>query len=331
MKILIRADASIEIGTGHIVRCLAIADKFKDRSIKPDFLCKSITNNLKALILSKGYRVISYENIEVQYDVCLIDQYSLGVVDEDQLRKYASKIISIDDSGFRVHNVDTIIDPSICSDSLIRSSKNPETEFHYGSDWLIIRDEFKNAKKQVIVKNEFKKVLVFFGGTDPKNLILDYINEILKNLKNFETLKFNFLISDNHPHADKIKSLSLPENIVVHYNPLSVSKLMLDCDLYLGSGGSITWERMCLALTGFVISVAENQEDAARTLDAQKFHFYLGKSENVSPKEALNALIINDEMRLKLIQYSKRCFDQIDAKGLDRVVDLICNSHSSFA
>ena len=331
MKVLIRADASIEIGTGHIIRCLAIADKLKERGIKPDFLCKFITENLNLLIQSNGYRVISYDDIELQYDVCLIDQYSLGIEDEVQLRKYSQKIISIDDSGFRVHRVDVIIDPSVCSDSLIRSSKNPGTEFHYGSEWLIIRDEFKDAKKQVTFKKDFKNILIFFGGTDPKNLILEYINEILKNSLIFKDFTFNFLISDNHPRAEKIRSLKLPKNIIVHCNPLSVSKIMLDCDLYLGSGGSITWERMCLALTGFVISVAENQEDAAKTLNDQNFHFYLGKSENISPKEALNAVMVDDVMRMRLIQYSKRCFEYIDAEGLGRVVDLICNSHSSFS
>lgn len=57
MKVIFRADASIDVGAGHVMRCLTLADALKAEGAECEFICRAHPGNLINLIRSKNYPV----------------------------------------------------------------------------------------------------------------------------------------------------------------------------------------------------------------------------------------------------------------------------------
>jgi UDP-2,4-diacetamido-2,4,6-trideoxy-beta-L-altropyranose hydrolase len=327
MKVLIRCDASNDIGTGHLVRCLAVAVELKARGHQVEFASLELPGNRNDWIIDQGYPLVTDEariNGDAStlglegYDLALVDHYSLDQSYEKKLKKIARKTIALDDWGERVHDVDLIVDPSFSSASNVRSARNPGIPFESGPAWCLLRKEFSEVRKTVVPRNEFKKVLVFFGGTDPADQILPYFNEVALADSGLE---FHFLIGAHHPRITELNQKSIPSWIKLHVSPASVAGLMAEMDLYLGSAGTVTWERMCLGLTGLIISIVDNQTDIASTLHQLKLHISLGSHEKISPRQALQRLTLELENPEHLAAMSQRCFDLIDGNGVQRICD----------
>ena len=321
MKILIRADASQTIGTGHVIRCLALAHELKAHQHEVDFLSLPLEGNLISTLISQGFTVI--QNPTQSYDLCIVDHYDLTAEDEHQFRRFSKKIMAIDDWTERVHDADLILDPSISTKSQLRKTLNSPAAFLGGPEWLLLRKEFSEVKKSTLPRTEFKTVLIFFGGTDPQDQIIHYYSHI-KNLN--LGLKFQFLVSEQHPRADEFKNLALPNHIHFYFSPPSVAELMKSADVYLGSSGTVTWERMCLGLTGLVVSIIDNQVDNARTSHELGYHIDLGRHTEVSPEMAIQALEKLLQTPEDLITMSRKCFQQVDGLAAERFVrDILPN------
>ncbi len=275
-------------------------------------------------IQSFGYTVIDHDPSSEFFDVCIIDHYSLQAEDEDQFRKYCKKLVSIDDWGTRFHRVDLIIDPSISRGSIVRKKSNPDTPFEAGPEWLMIRDEFKQRHLRSHSRAKFEKILIFFGGTDPADQIVPYIlasNELIDQLSHLQLV---FLISKYHPRVEEIGKMRLNGNQRIMVNPDSVSEVLSGCDFYLGSCGTITWERMCLGLPGMGVSVVENQVDLAETLDEMGLQVYLGKSTDVEPKKALMKMLEVLKNETMLREQSSKALQLVDGSGISRIKNRIC-------
>ncbi|MDN0075827.1 UDP-2,4-diacetamido-2,4,6-trideoxy-beta-L-altropyranose hydrolase [Crenobacter sp. SG2303] len=66
MKVAFRVDASLDMGTGHVMRCLTVADALKARGAECHFLCRAHRGNLIELIRNKGYDTYVLDGSEPQ-------------------------------------------------------------------------------------------------------------------------------------------------------------------------------------------------------------------------------------------------------------------------
>ena len=146
MNIVFRTDASVKIGTGHVMRCLTLAKSLRERNCKIDFICREHEGNLIEKITSEGFKVSVLENsklFEIEndqlildhsdwlgtswqqdaiqsieaididthtFDWLVVDHYALDKRWEDKLRPYAKKIMVIDDLADREHSCDLLLD-----------------------------------------------------------------------------------------------------------------------------------------------------------------------------------------------------------------------------
>lgn len=320
MNILIRSDASHQIGSGHITRCLSLALALRERGHHVVFASASLPGNSIPAILDSGFIVIEPTAITEHYDVAVVDHYGLDHIAESKLRTHAQKIVVIDDFGKRKHDADLMIDPSISSLSMTRGEANPGTPFFYGADWLLLRSEFKSLHSSVKPRTQFKNVLIFFGGTDPADQIIRYTHALLKQDPWFieNKIQFHLLASKQHPKIEEIKKTRLASNVSLHISP-NIAELMSKMDFYLGSSGVVTGERFCLGLTGLVISIVDNQEDIAQTSHDLNLHQYLGKVENISPAQGLESLKKELQKPSEWSARSKTCLALVDGLGAERL------------
>lgn len=308
-KIIFRTDASLSIGTGHVRRCLVVADNFRKQGIGSIFLCRDIEGELSDFIKNEGFEVhllkgfsdppkdkICFEQRKDALE-CLhyikeakaifIDHYGLDKEFETIIKTHTqAKVIVLDDLLGRHHNCDIFIDymPYERNHDFY---VNTEAKKLLGLDYVILRDEFLQAKdlsKKKIPKNEPKNILIFLGGNDPDN-ITSFLLNVLEKQK-YHSLYIKTVVGGNCPHIQQLKELSDNyEHIELIVQAPNMAELLLWSDMAIGSGGTNTWERLLLNVPSLVIELADNQKEICAYLEKNNYAKFIGQAHKLSPKD----------------------------------------------
>ena len=308
-KVFIRADASVDIGSGHVMRCLILAEELRKNAFDVTFICRELDGNLINHIQSKLFSVIVLNfdkashyrcNFDSEYeywlgcglddeisemqsvmrgmvDLIVVDHYAIDFRWEEAMRKFAKKIMVIDDMVNRKHDCDIFLSHHYYQDNASRYKKViPHSCISLlGPKYALINSTFKKNKPKVFEKiKEIKKILIFFGGSDPRHLTLSMLDFIITY--NQLLAGFNFMIlvggqnSDHQSIEDKVKRIS---NVSLRNCVEDFSKLLSQFDLFIHAGGGVCLERSCLGVVGLVTSFTENQREVALS-GSEVFHFY---------------------------------------------------------
>lgn len=254
MKIIIRADASKTIGSGHIIRCLTIAHNFYKKGHEVMFYALPLEGNMNSHIRKQGFEVID----KWQYaDIIILDHYQIHIEEEIIIRNYAKKLVVIDDLA-RSHDCDVLLDQNILEDYESRYDNlvPDHCKKLLGPQYLIMRDEFINARKYRPERSGMiKRLLVFMGGADPTN-------ETLKVLKALQYYKFDcvhVVCGDSNERKAEIQNICQMQGYKYHQQIDYIARLMNEVDFAIGAGGGTTWERCYLGLPSSSTIVADNQ------------------------------------------------------------------------
>lgn len=152
MNVVFRVDASNQIGSGHIMRCLTLACELAGKGAQCHFICAELPGNMIDYLNSKGFPVHvifcpelaedeaenkkfdhlqllrdkkltdAGETIKIieniiagkdYVDLLIVDHYSLDREWEQLLRACAGKIMVIDDTADRAHDCDILLDQNL--------------------------------------------------------------------------------------------------------------------------------------------------------------------------------------------------------------------------
>ena len=355
MNIAIRADASDQIGTGHVMRCITLADELKKRDSNIRFVSRYMPLHLQALIVEKGYefaKIESDNNLTVldelahakwlgvsqkidaadtlaalsdkNWDWVVIDHYAIDIRWENILRNKIARLMVIDDLADRNHDCELLLDQNLYVDKEMRYlQKVPRScKLLLGPEYALLQPIYARLHNKEIVKNSaVQRILIYFGGADNSNLTGLALNAVLAI--NRPDIYIDVVISETSVFAEDIrKQISAHKNIELHTNLPSLAPLILIADLAIGAGGATTWERLCLGLPSIVITLADNQYEVANHLSELSLINYIGDKETVSKldiSEVLQELLSS----LDLIDWSRNCMQICDGRGAERVVDVI--------
>ncbi|MBD1381925.1 UDP-2,4-diacetamido-2,4,6-trideoxy-beta-L-altropyranose hydrolase [Metabacillus arenae] len=355
MNICIRVDASLKIGTGHVMRCLTLADQLKQTDSSISFICREHEGNLNDMIESKGYKVYRLPNdqklndnswLGIPWEVdadqtmsiiskqigfvdwLIVDHYKIDIKWETKLYAAAKKIMIIDDLADRQHVCDIILDQNFYHDMAARyQSLIPnETKRLFGPKYALLRQEFIEERKKIRYrKGELRRILVFFGGTDPTNET-EKVLECIKMFKRKDLL-FDVIVGNTNPRKDHLKVLSdkLP-NSKFHCQINNMAALMNKADFSFGAGGSTTWERCYLGLPSCVTIIADNQIEVTKAMELQGCIINLGRSQNVTTYHYME--LINKMTSKDLVQMSDNCLSLMEGCG-SFIISNIISSYSS--
>ncbi len=358
MKVIFRVDASEIIGSGHVMRCLTLAEGLQDRGVSVEFITRKHPRNLNKQIESKGFKVNllpiittnqpqqglseygkwlnvkqevdAYETIQVltekQIDWLIIDHYGLDYSWEDVLRPYTIKIMVIDDLANRNHNCDLLLDQNYINDQGRYNQLLPlDTIKLLGPKYALLRKEFIKNRKEC-AHYSIKRVFVFFGGSDSANLTSVSI-KALSHPKLAHLLVDVVIGSINSNWLTLKTEIESRPNAKLHLQIDNIAELMAKADISLGAGGTTTWERMSLGLPSIVITVAKNQISFTSNLDKYKYIKWLGNANQIDEYVIYNALLESIKNPFRLQEQAKKCRDLVDGMGTNRVVNLLmkCN------
>ncbi|HET6159791.1 MAG TPA: UDP-2,4-diacetamido-2,4,6-trideoxy-beta-L-altropyranose hydrolase [Dongiaceae bacterium] len=339
MRFAFRVDASLSIGTGHVMRCLTLADELRRRGAETHFLCRDEPGNLIALIGSRGHQTETLASGEDDAKQCvahlhrtkpdwvILDHYGLGKEWERAVRPYAGRVFAIDDLADREHDCDLLLDQNLYDG----------VEQHYaslvpghcrqliGPRFALLRPEFAKARNKLSREaGPISRVLVNFGGVDSTNetaRILRLLHDLLP-----QSVAIDAVLGPANPHAAAIKSIDFAgRRVSVHVGINNMAELMSKADAFVGAGGSTTWERFCLGLPSLVIAVAENQVPTAQYLGKLGAIDYIGKAADLtgdSLRASLARFLMDQEGRSRM---AKLGMDLVDGKGVERVAECLLN------
>ncbi|WP_226000513.1 UDP-2,4-diacetamido-2,4,6-trideoxy-beta-L-altropyranose hydrolase [Paenibacillus sp. BJ-4] len=340
MKFLIRADASVNIGTGHVMRCLALAKALISSGREVVFVFQQMPDHLVEKVkqigcipfyLNSEYPVGSIEDavyvsskidnaFQNGFDWIIIDHYQISDIWEKEMYRIAKNILVIDDLANRTHICNILLDQNLyeISDSRYNRLTNNAKQL-IGPSYALLRDEFHLERKKVKTRSgAIRRVLVTFGGTDPTNETLRSLYALDKEGILDSNLDFDILVGQSYGHLNELRKIVDSKNsLSLHIQSNSVAAIMREADLAICSGGTLTWERYCMGLPGVVIAVAENQIHNATMGERLGIDIFLGFHSNVRDLDIVSNL---KDYHGDLGNNSLRAFNIVDGRGVERVV-----------
>lgn len=320
MRVAFRVDASVEIGTGHVMRCLVLAEIFKKNGAEVLFICREFPGHIAGVIKQQGFAVkllsppearegISWRQDAMQtiqalstqfrWDWIVIDHYGIDgrwerVFRDKFSRDKGNKIFVIDDLANRQHDCDLLLDQNLYNamhqryDGLLPE----QCRLLLGPEYCMLRKEFFQARKKVEVNkkyNNVNRVFVFFGGADSSNETGKTLSAI--SLLEGNNIIFDIVVGNSNMKKQEIEALCSRMNNVNFYCQIeNISVLMLKADLAIGAAGSASWERCFLGLPSIILITADNQKEVAKKISLERAVINLGESKHVSVEAILQSL-----------------------------------------
>ncbi|QKQ73548.1 UDP-2,4-diacetamido-2,4,6-trideoxy-beta-L-altropyranose hydrolase [Nostoc sp. TCL240-02] len=340
MKLFIRADASTQIGTGHIMRCLALAQSWQDAGGQAIFVMATEAPNFKTRLKSEGMEVIhlpiqlgSTEDAEEtaklarQFNVSwiVVDGYYFGAKYQEIIKEFELKLLLIDDYGHaKQYHADIILNQNIHANEGLYINRQPYTQLLLGTSYSLLRREFWQWREwQRSLPPIAKKLLVTLGGADPDNVTL----KVIQGLQQVEVegLEVVVVVGGSNPHYEQLRSASqkLQFPIRLERNVTNMPELMAWADVAIAAGGSTSWELAFMGLPSIVLILADNQQDIAEKLANINVAVNLGWYQDISEVEiaqAINKLLLANQVRMKIIQKGQKL---IDGYGVTRILPIL--------
>ena len=275
MNILIRVDASIEIGTGHFVRQIALAQLLIDEGFTVHFLTKTTQKELLDQAMKEGIQLQTMDSeITIDQDAKKTVQYAKHqgvhwvildgypfVTEYQQIIKSAGlKLMCVDDIA-ECHFVADVVLNQNTTDSTIYS-KEPYTQLLMGPEYALLRREFRLYEDKKDIRNRIEDIIITMGGSDEKNMTETILKWIL-NLPELSGIRCHFVLGSLNPHRDSIEAILSGSNLDGKvYTALSAQEmlnLMCKVDLAITAAGSIVWEYIKVGVPFIAMQVYENQ------------------------------------------------------------------------
>ncbi|MDH3348774.1 MAG: UDP-2,4-diacetamido-2,4,6-trideoxy-beta-L-altropyranose hydrolase [Desulfobulbaceae bacterium] len=361
MKVFFRADASLRMGIGHLMRCLTLAQALRERDVQIRFVCREYPGNLVDLLRQKGVPVtvlpaptINDKTDSEDYAVWLgvtqiedaeqtiealngenpdwlvVDHYGLSSEWEKRLRPYVGKVMVIDDLANRLHDSDFLLDQnySFGGGQRYGGLVSETCKQMLGPRYALLHSEYALHRKTLRDRNgEVSRVLVFFGGSDPQNMT-GLTLEALSHVE-LRHLDVDVVVGANNLHRNALEKQARErlQTKIYGLRP-HLADLMAQADLAVGAGGVTTWERMCLGLPTVLISIAENQRPASEALAGAGLIHYGGHVSDITLDHLTQQLkmLIHSADSLATMAMQDQLL--VDGLGGLRLVEALCPSDS---
>jgi UDP-2,4-diacetamido-2,4,6-trideoxy-beta-L-altropyranose hydrolase len=284
-----RADASLRLGMGHVMRCLTLADELRRQGAACLFLCEERPGNMIPEIAARGYPVHAlHAGAELtSVDVMVVDHYSIGEPWETAVRSCSRFLVVLDDLADRRHYCDLLIDQNLGrTESHYLPLVPPGCRILTGPDYALLRAEFPAMRAYSLRRREpasLRRLLIFMGGVDRSN-VTGKVLEALHEEDLPSGTHFTVVLGPKAPWAEQVRqeAARLPWDTDVQVGPQDMAKLMADSDLAVGAAGGSAWERCCLGLPSLIIPIADNQLFGAKALGEANAAYNLGDPDGLS-------------------------------------------------
>ncbi len=338
--LILRADASAQIGTGHVMRCLALAQAWREQGGRVVFVTHQIDPGLSTRLTGDGCEVHAMEaspgttsdaaqtiGVAQRFrSACVVaDGYVFDAAYQQAIRDADLRVMVIDDHGhIGAYHADLILDQNLGAEEGDYTHRPPHTKLLLGTDYALLRNDFRSIQGwQRTIPTRARNLLVTLGGADPPNMTLKVIHTI--DALGIQELEAVFVVGAANPHWESLQEAARASKTVVQLirNTTDIPKLMQWADITVCAGGSTCWEVCYLGLPCLIVVLADNQLRIAGGMDRAGCGINLGWAQVVSVSATAQQLIglIDDQARRE--KMSSKARRLVDGYGAVRVVEQI--------
>ena len=359
MRVLIRADASAGIGSGHWIRCRSLARSLRSEGADVRF-CGRAPAGVFRQSLAREFRLLSLPSasegsidpsrgcwihvteqedarltcsaVEVdgewRPDWIVVDHYGLSSLWHQCLREFwlGVRICVIDDLADRSHDADLLVDHNIFQGDLVSRYQHllcadRETRLCLGPQFALIDPFYAGFQGALPPRQSLMRLLISLGGAGHGYLL----ENILQALVDMPVQLGQIQLVQGGFASDSPRIQALCEELGVQkLNALpSLAPLMASADASIGAGGTSTWERLCLGLPCITYAVAPNQEAYSQELANRGLIEFLGSPDDFDASRLQQTLLRWQSEPHHLKRQSSQGMALVDGHGCTRVVRLM--------
>jgi UDP-2,4-diacetamido-2,4,6-trideoxy-beta-L-altropyranose hydrolase len=334
MRVLLRADASPEEGTGHVMRCLTLASELRSEGHDVQ-LAISVRGLpwLEAVIEAQAFNIrhveahslLSATISDFSPDWIVVDSYRIPAAAINASKDLASVLVIVD-GDTRGVDADLYLDPNLGAESHEWGCV-PASKLLAGAKYALVRhsiSQFKRTNPWRFLQNK-ATIIAVMGGSDPTGMIIPVAHAMADESNPLFVDTFNGLVICSPQWKSEVEeAISGTSNIDVIRNTENLAELLSEADLVVSAAGTSSWEYFSMGIPSVLIKVVENQ---ARNLS--EINAY-GLAECIDPgdlthtelvrevRKAIARLLESEKLRAK---FSKKCLRIFDGHGAKRVVD----------
>lgn len=298
MRVVFRVDASQHIGSGHVMRCLVLAEALRDNGYSVLFATRAQVADLNDFISSKGFSVIdlmqpSYwqtptssadyaawlqvSEIEdsqdfiykvANADLVIVDHYGINIKWHKQVKQHLSCTLMVIDDLVREHEADIVLDQTLNRDAL-EYTKFRDCLALTGTDYALLKPGFRCSQEALLhsAPPEKHTILISMGGIDLPNASLSVLIALQHLVEKIPT---TVLLSKRSPNYEEVKAfVNTNSDWVNHVDFVdNMPEFMAKYSIMVGAPGSTSWERACLGIPSIIVPIADNQQTIALQLES---------------------------------------------------------------
>jgi UDP-2,4-diacetamido-2,4,6-trideoxy-beta-L-altropyranose hydrolase len=329
-RIAIRADARADLGGGHIMRCLTLADALSQRGCEIAFACCPGSAELVPALANAPYPVLDADNPghlplpahwRGRTDGIIIDLYDASQEDEARLRKRCNVLTTYGELLHRQHVCDVLIDQNMGRHGELHAERvEGGARFLLGPAYFAARREFNTLRPAALERRQsprLSRILITMGLTD-----LDAISlRLARAALTASNAEIEVILGPEAPSRAPLDTLAANEpRLTITIGANDMAHRMARADLAIGAGGGTAFERCILGLPSLVCVLADNQAALATALDAA------GAAICLSADQPLETQIQHHLSRLSAADLrimSDHAARVCDGRGAERVADAI--------
>jgi len=341
--LVIRADAGTDIGSGHLMRCLALGEAWRARGGSVVFLSRCPNPALRRRIEGAGFGFVPLERAhpdpadlqatlrklqEVsagqEHPWLVLDGYHFDSAYQQVVREAGYRLLVIDDTAHLEHyHADVLLNQNIGAERLTYRH-DPDTVTLLGTKYALLRSEFLTwSAWRREIPDVARKVMVTLGGSDPENVTLKVMRAL--QLVNVPGLEAIVVVGPQNPYYCDLMATAQESKISMRIvkNPNSMAELMAWADVAVSAAGSTCWELAFMGLPLLAIILARNHEDIANELNRTLGIVSLGWFRRLTEEMiAVRLTQICKDMEWRRYQSSKGR-QLVDGMGAERVVTIM--------
>jgi len=337
-RLLFRTDASQAIGTGHAMRCLALAEAIRELGDEATLVTKEMPEGILKRFQEEDVRIQmthatagSAEDVKETIAIAsaigaswvIADGYAFGEEYQKGVVDAGLRLLIIDDYGSSKHYHATIVlNQNIgAAPALYEGKISHSALLLLGPSYALLRREFREWKGEPSGTSEMaSRILVTFGGGDPPNATAWVLNA----LKEMPSLSITALVGASNPHGEELESLTRDHmHISLKRDVHNMPTALATSDIVVSAGGSTTYESAFMGVPAITVIIAENQKGLAEGIAKQGATECLGWLQDCKPgvlRKHVQALIEDQKKRDGMVIAGRSLVDGCGAPRLLRAI-----------
>jgi UDP-2,4-diacetamido-2,4,6-trideoxy-beta-L-altropyranose hydrolase len=338
--LIIRADASPVMGTGHVMRCLALAQVWQDGADLGGANCIfAMVEPMPALeqrVRSEGFDVVALSALPGSMEDAaqltelarkrdarwiVVDGYQFAAEYHRTLKDAGPRVLLVDDHGHTgAYFADLVLDQNSGANISFYERREPYTKLLLGLRYAMLRREFHPWRKyKREIASGGRNLLITMGGSDPEGLTQRAIQAF--DSLHIDEWQATVVVGASNPRLPKLRELvqGFEGRVRLEVDPGNMAELMAGTDLAVSSAGSTCWEMCMVGLPAIVIDAADNQLPIASELARRQISLHIPFAQATPDHIAasLESLLGSTDLRKQMSEHGQ---ELVDGCGADRVV-----------